>query len=57
MEANGKEKFVYRRYTFSQISSVEVVENGVTVTQTNRGSQLFGVAVGALLRRSRKLTH
>jgi hypothetical protein len=35
-------------YDFTQIASVEVVENGVTVTQTNRGSQLLGAAVGGL---------
>lgn len=35
-------------YSFAQITSVEVLENGVTVTRTNRGSQLLGGAVGAL---------
>ena len=35
-------------YDFAQIASVEVVENGTTVTQTNRGSQLLGAAVGGL---------
>lgn len=33
-------------YNFSQITAVEIVENGVTLTQANRGSQLLGAAVG-----------
>jgi hypothetical protein len=37
-------------YDFSRITAIEVVENGATVTHTNRGSQLLGaVAGGALL--------
>jgi len=35
-------------YRFDQIASVEVIENGATLTQTNRGSQLLGAAVGGL---------
>jgi hypothetical protein len=35
-------------YDFAQIASIEVIENGTTVTQTNRGSQLLGAAVGGL---------
>jgi hypothetical protein len=37
-----------RQYDFASIVSVEVVENGTTVTQTNRGSQLVGAMVGGL---------
>ena len=37
-----------KQYEFSQIAAVEVVENGTSVTQTNRGSQLLGAAVGAV---------
>lgn len=33
-------------YDFSQIVSVEVVSNGISLSQTNRGSQLLGAAVG-----------
>jgi hypothetical protein len=39
-------------YDFAQISSVEVLENGVTVTSTNRGSQVLGAAVGSLFGRA-----
>jgi hypothetical protein len=35
-------------YDFAQISAVEIVENGATLTQTNRGSQLLGAVVGGL---------
>jgi hypothetical protein len=35
-------------FLFSQITSVEVVQDGVSITKTNRGSQLVGGAVGAL---------
>jgi hypothetical protein len=35
-------------WDFSQITAVEVIENGATVTQTNRGSQLVGAVVGGL---------
>lgn len=38
-----------REYDFAQIAAVEVVENGATVTQTNRGSQLLGAAAGGLV--------
>lgn len=34
--------------TFGDIMTVEVVENGTVLTQTNRGSQAVGAAVGAL---------
>ncbi len=33
-------------YSFSDIIEVELVRNGVTLTQTNRGSQLVGAAIG-----------
>ena len=33
-------------YEFSKLTAVEMVENGATVTHTNRGSQLLGAAVG-----------
>lgn len=36
------------QYDFASIVSVEVVENGTSVTQTHRGSQLLGAAVGGL---------
>jgi hypothetical protein len=36
-------------YDFSQITAVEVVVNGATLTQTNRGSQLIGAAVGGVV--------
>ena len=36
-------------YNFDQIAAVEVVENGATVSQTNRGSQLAGAAIGGLV--------
>jgi hypothetical protein len=35
-------------YDFAQVASVEVIENGVTVTSTNRGSQVLGSVVGGL---------
>ncbi|MGA7341157.1 MAG: SHOCT domain-containing protein [Terracidiphilus sp.] len=35
-------------YDFALISSVEVIENGVTLTSTNRGSQVLGAVVGGL---------
>lgn len=35
-------------YNFSQISSVEVIENEVAITSTNRGSQILGTVVGGL---------
>ena len=35
-------------YDFKRIAKVELVENGATLTQTNRGSQLLGAAVGGL---------
>jgi hypothetical protein len=35
-------------WDFSQLTAVEVIENGATVTQTNRGSQLVGAMVGGL---------
>jgi hypothetical protein len=38
-----------KRYAFGAISAVEIVRNGVTVTQTNRGSQLISAAVGGAL--------
>jgi hypothetical protein len=34
---------------FSSMVSVEIVENGSTVSKTSRGSQLLGVAVGGAL--------
>lgn len=37
-----------KQYDFAQIAGVEVIENGTTVTQTSRGSQLLGAAVGAV---------
>jgi ribosomal protein L7/L12 len=33
-------------YSFNQIASVEVIANESSITQTNRGSQLLGTAVG-----------
>ncbi len=36
-------------YSFSQIVTVEVLENGTTINQTNRGSQMLGAAVGGLM--------
>ena len=41
----GREKI----YSFAQIAAVEVVENGVTLNKTNRGSQLLGTVVGGLI--------
>lgn len=35
-------------YGFAQLAAVEVVENGATVSTTNRGSQLAGAAIGGL---------
>ena len=35
-------------YPFSAVSGVEVIQNGVSITKTNRGSQLVGAAVGGL---------
>jgi ribosomal protein L7/L12 len=35
-------------YGFSEISAIAVVQNGSTITQTDRGSQLLGAAVGGL---------
>jgi hypothetical protein len=43
--AVGREKI----YSFAQIAAVEVVENGVTLNKTNRGSQLLGTVVGGLI--------
>jgi len=37
-----------KEYDFGQIASVEVVENGITLAQTNRGSQFLGAAIGGL---------
>ena len=34
--------------SFADILAVEVVENGTVITQTNRGSQAIGAAVGSL---------
>jgi hypothetical protein len=39
---------VERRYRFDQIVSVEMSENGGTLTKTNRGSQVVGSALGAV---------
>lgn len=36
-------------YRFDQIVSVEVAANDVTLSQTNRGSQLVGAAIGGVL--------
>jgi uncharacterized membrane protein YsdA (DUF1294 family) len=36
-------------YDFQRVTAVEIVENGVTMTNTNRGSQFIGAAVGELL--------
>lgn len=44
----GKGRGRDRVYRFSQITSVEVQQDGVTITSTDRGSQLLGGAVGAL---------
>jgi len=41
----GKRETVY---DFDQICSVEVLENGVTLTSTNRGSQVLGSVSGGL---------
>jgi hypothetical protein len=37
-----------RYYDFSQISNVEIVVNGVSVSKIGRGSQLFGAVMGGL---------
>lgn len=37
------------KYDFAQIASVDVVQNGITLNTTNRGSQLLGVVTGGLL--------
>lgn len=37
-----------KEYLFSEISSVEIIKNGSSVTTTNRGSQLLGAAVGGI---------
>jgi len=39
----------HRQLPFSQISAVEIERNGQSLTQTNRGSQVMGAAVGAVL--------
>lgn len=39
----------YRERSWSDLSSVEIQKNGQTLTQTNRGSQTMGAAVGAVL--------
>lgn len=44
----GKGKGSDTAYKFSQLTSVEVIQDGVTITSANRGSQLMGGAVGAL---------
>ena len=36
-------------YSYKDILSVEIIENGNTITKTNRGSQIGGVLVGAVL--------
>lgn len=36
-------------FDFSSLVSVEVLRDGQTITQTNRGSQMAGAAVGAVL--------
>lgn len=43
----GKKKYE-SSYSFNQIASVEVIANESSVTQTNRGSQLLGTAVGVV---------
>lgn len=37
-----------KEYAYGEIVAVEVLENGSTVTETNRGSQLAGAAIGGL---------
>lgn len=35
-------------FDFKNIVSVELIEDGKTISKTNRGSQLFGAAIGAV---------
>src|ERR1700751_166485 len=42
---NGRSHGAYR---FEQIAAVEVVQNGATMTRTNRGSHFVGGALGGL---------
>jgi ribosomal protein L7/L12 len=44
LRSGGKD----RSYPFSAIAAMQVIENGATLTQTNRGSQLAGAAIGGL---------
>lgn len=37
-----------KEYMFSEVSSVEMLRNGASITSTNRGSQLIGAAVGGI---------
>lgn len=37
-----------KEYLFSEIAEVEVIQNGSSITKTNRGSQLAGAAVGGI---------
>lgn len=36
-------------FNFSQLVSVEVLKNGTSISKTNRGSQVAGAAIGAVL--------
>lgn len=38
-----------REFNWGQLASVEIERNGETLTQTNRGSQAMGAAIGGLL--------
>jgi hypothetical protein len=37
-----------KEYMLSEVASVEVIQNGASVTSTNRGSQALGAAVGGI---------
>lgn len=39
----------YQEYPWLNITAVEIQKNGQSITQTNRGSQALGAAVGAVL--------
>jgi hypothetical protein len=43
----GNPKF-RKEYMFSEVASVDIIKNNVSVTSTNRGSQLLGAAVGGI---------
>lgn len=39
----------HKQYPWSAIASVDVIQNGASITSTNRGSQIMGAAVGEVL--------